>query len=262
MDTLNNKHIDLSVLATFLLSILITTVCIIMLSFSCEHKIIVLSILGLSNIILYIKIYRTLIRYKIEFIVTIKEMNHRIKNNINILTNIIDLKKYVYTDDSTKRLLCDLKDKTVLISNIHEKIYKSDDREKILLNDYIRDVIDKTNSFYDSEVTIAYMMEDDFYVQSKYAVNMVLILQEMFTNSIKYAYDGIDDKKFSICIRENANYYEIYIADNGCGIDETKLNNIDSLGLDMVKTIVKQYKGKIHFNGQEWMSIDITLQKI
>ena len=56
---------------------------------------------------------------------TIKESNHRIKNNINILTNIIELKKFVYTDLEIIELLDDLRNKTVLISKIHEKVYVS-----------------------------------------------------------------------------------------------------------------------------------------
>lgn len=189
----------------------------------------------------------------------IKEMNHRIKNNIGILTNIIDLKKFVYHDSESKQLLSDLRDKTILISKIHESIYESADVFEINLGDYIKDILSQTNSFYDSEVAIKYDV-DEIIIKPKHAIDIVLFIQELFTNSIKYAYNNVDNKEFFVEIHRNKELVEIKISDNGCGFDKSKLGKSETFGLKMIETIVKQYNGNLKFENEGGMASYLSLE--
>jgi two-component sensor histidine kinase len=198
--------------------------------------------------------------YKDNADLIIKEMNHRIKNNIGILTNIIDLKKYIYTDDDSQKLLNDLRNKTFLISHIHEKIYTSVDITEIELSEYVEEIIDTTNNFYDAKVNITYVI-DSFKIAPKHAINFALLIQEVFTNSVKHAYDNVEDKKFSIYIKEEEEFYNLTISDNGCGFDPVKLDISESFGMEMLKTIVEQYSGEMKFTNNNGMHVNIKFTK-
>ena len=214
-----------------------------------------------------IKIYIDAINiYKIEKIhdnsynIIIKESNHRIKNNIGILTNIIDLKKFIYDDPQVIELLDDLRNKMVLISKIHEKIYESCDTKNILIKSYIEDVLKTTNNFYDNSINISYDIEDCL-IKSKLAVDIVLIIQEFFTNAVKYAYsENMEDKKFSIYFKKLNDFeYLIEMSDNGIGFDNLNLSQASNFGLKIVQTIINQYKGKIELSNNNGAEIKIYL---
>lgn len=190
----------------------------------------------------------------------IKEMNHRIKNNIGILTNIIDLKKFVYRDETSQKLLDELRDKTFLISHIHEKIYTSVDESEISLKDYVEEIINSTNEFYGDQITIIFDI-DNFVMIPKHAINVALVIQEIFTNSVKYAYVGIKDKRFYVTLKGDIKHLEFTIADNGVGFDINKLGSSESFGMEMIKTIVKQYNGSISFTNHNGMIVKIILEK-
>ena len=191
----------------------------------------------------------------------LKEMNHRIKNNIGILTNIIDLKKYIYKDSESQKLLNDLRDKTFLISHIHEKIYTSVNITEIDLSEYIREILDSTNDFYNSSIKIKYNIPSVI-MNPKHAINIALILQEIFTNSVKHAYCDVDyEKTFSITMIEDNKSYQFIIKDNGKGFDLTRLDASESFGMKMIKTIVKQYDGEIVFNNDDGGCVNIKINK-
>lgn len=216
-------------------------------------------------LICFIIVYKNLVflknkekNYEERYNLTIKESNHRIKNNIGILVNIIDLKKIIYDNPETIELLDDLRNKMILVSKIHEKIYESCDTKYINIKSYIEDVLKTTNSFYDNSVNIFYNIEDCL-IKAKFAVDIVLIIQEFFTNAIKYAYDR-QEKKFSIYFKKlNDCEYLIEISDNGIGFDNLNLSQVSSFGLKIVQTIVKQYKGKIEFFNNNGANVKINL---
>ena len=190
---------------------------------------------------------------------TIKESNHRIKNNINILTNIIELKKFVYTDLEIIELLDDLRNKTVLISKIHEKIYESCNVKNINIKLYIEDVINTINGFYDNEINIIFDV-DNCMIKSKFAVDIALIIQEFFTNAIKYAYSEQDNKTFFIFFKKLNDFeYLIKMSDNGIGFENTDLNQTSNFGLKIIQNIIAQYKGKIKLFNNNGANIEINL---
>jgi len=227
-----------------------------------DYRILIVLLLAACLIKIYIdviNIYKIEKSNNISYNIIIKESNHRIKNNIGILTNIIDLKKFIYNDPQTIELLDDLRNKMILISKIHEKIYESCNTKNILIKSYIEDVLKTTNSFYDNNINIFYDIEDCL-IKSKLAVDIVLIIQEFFTNAIKYAYSDNMDKNFSIYFKKlNDSEYLIKMSDNGIGFDNLNLNEASKFGLKIVQTIISQYNGKIELSNNDGAEIKIYL---
>jgi len=178
-----------------------------------------------------------------EQVILIKEMNHRIKNNINILTNIMDIKMMLYNDENINVVLTDLKNKAFLISTIHEKIYKSLDFKSIDFGSYLKDVIDSSNELNNSEVDITYKI-DDIKLNTKIAINIVLIIQELFVNAVKHGFGDKKDKIFEITLQKDDSLF-LTLKDNGTGFDISKLNKVEIFGIEMIKSIVSQYGGTI-----------------
>ncbi len=220
-----------------------------------DHNIILLFTFRISFIIITTVIMATIFMHIIhkydtiksslfdEQVILIKEMNHRIKNNIDILTNIMDMKMMLYNDKDVNAVLTDLKNKAFLISIIHEKIYKSLDFKNIDFGSYLKDVIDSSNELNNSEVDIIYNI-DDIRLNAKIAINIVLIIQELFVNAIKHGFGDKKDKIFEITLRKDDSLF-LTLKDNGTGFDISKLNKVETFGIEMIKSIVSQYGGTI-----------------
>jgi len=215
-------------------------------------------ILILFLLVCLTKVYKDSYNCKKQNNIIIKESNHRIKNNINILVNIIDLKKFVYNDPIIIELIDDLRNKMILISTIHEKIYESYDTKIICIKSYIEDVLKITNNFYNNDVNISFDIEDCL-IKPKIAVDIVLIIQEFFNNAIKYAYKDVKIKTFNIYFRKVNSEYLIKISDNGIGFENLNMSQASSFGLKIIQTIVDQYKGKIELSNNNGAKAVIKL---
>jgi len=229
-------------------------------TFTCEYLFLII----FTNIVIFYliigiikKFYKLSLKDKKLNELAMREVNHRIKNNIGILTNIIDLKKFIYTDENSFELLDDLRNKTLLISKIHEKIYESYNVQFVNMKQYIEDVINMTNNFYDNAIHIEYYISDSN-IKSKQAVDLALIIQEFFTNAVKYAYKNVSDKKFYLEIKKEV-YYNILISDNGKGWDQFAMSDAANFGLKMVEAVVKQYNGNIRYENNNGAVAKIKL---
>ncbi len=180
--------------------------------------------------------------------VLLKEVHHRVKNNLQVINSLLNIQSAYIDDDRVSALFVDCQNRIRSMALIHEQLYSSTDLHKVDLKAYIesltRDILRSYNLNY--EVSL----ELDLKVQS-FGVNTLipvgLILNELFSNSLKHAFeDGIEGGKITISLKNlTQNSYELIVGDNGKGIKGDSWNSENSLGLELVETFVKQLDGTI-----------------
>jgi len=176
----------------------------------------------------------------------IKISNHRIKNDLGIIMNIINIKKILSNEPE---ILDDLINKVLIISEIHEKIYESCNIALIEFDIYIKDIINTTNKFYDDNIIINYNI-NKCKIKTKFAVDLALIIQEYFVNAINLAYENINNKIFNLSLIINSHNYIIKMSTNGINFNKFNLDE-SNFKFAIIQNIIKQHNGKIQYTDDE-----------
>ena len=179
--------------------------------------------------------------------VLLKEIHHRVKNNLQIIISLFNLQKRNLKDEKIKETFEDSKNRIKSMALIHEILYQTENYVHLNYKRYIRALISNLVRSYQkiiSNINVEYDIED-ISIDINDAIPLALIINELVSNSLKYAFaDEIKSKKLSISLKQNKNEVILTITDNGKGFptnyDATKSK---SLGLRLVSMLTKQLHG-------------------
>lgn len=178
--------------------------------------------------------------------VLLKEMHHRVKNNLQIITSLLSLQSHHTTDEEVEKLLKDSQNRIRSMSIIHEKLYRSDSLSDIAFKDYVSEIVEHLKYSYElTGLEVEYNIDDVSFDLEK-AVPCGLILNELVANAMKYAFK--DKKgKISILLKKQDNGILLTISDNGIGLPEgfDLEEEQESLGMQLVVSLIEQIDGTI-----------------
>lgn len=181
----------------------------------------------------------------------LKEVHHRVKNNLALTISLIELQEEEIKDIKTKKTLNEIQERIFTMELLHRKLYESEDLNKISFKDYIEDLINSIKISYDKgdEVLINPQIEDIF-LTIENAMPYGLILNELITNAFKYAFLDVFNPTIYIKITKTNNILTLIIKDNGKGLKKDYKSLFDkTLGLKLVNNIVKlQLQGEITYS--------------
>ena len=194
----------------------------------------------------------------------LKEIHHRVNNNMNIITSIIELKKMDINTSNAVQFLEDIQTRIMTISLIHEKLYKSKDIKYIDIAESItslsNDILNIYNP-YPKKIKLNVDAEHTLLTIDQ-AIPLGLLLNEVLTNAFKYAFPEGRTGPYEINIslkKKNDQTVTLTIKDNGIGLpDNFDVKNIDSLGLSLVDSLTKQLKGVYKISGRNGTKVAIT----
>ncbi len=198
--------------------------------------------------------------------ILLKEIHHRVKNNLQTIISLLDLQIDAVEDNRTKEILKSSLNRVTAMALIHEKLYKSKDLSKIKANEYLQNLIDYLYSVYKTDSNRITMSSDvtEFLLTLDTAIPCGMIINELVSNSIKHAFtEKSDDRRITIYLKEkDENNLILSVKDNGIGIPlDMNLNDSSTLGLKLVNLFVKQLEGKITFSGVNGTSVEIVFPK-
>ncbi|MEH2296866.1 sensor histidine kinase [Nostoc sp.] len=193
--------------------------------------------------------------------ILLKEIHHRLKNNLQIISSLLNLEAEYLKDNQAIEVLKDSQMRIQSMALIHEKLYQSQDLARINFPDYIQDLV--TNLLYlynlnSSAITLKINVEDVLLV-SDAAIPCGLIINELISNSLKHAFHQRESGEICIdfCSLE-ANVFTLTISDNGIGFaKDFDFETTQSLGLELVKGLTNQLKGNIHFSNNNGVEFKI-----
>ncbi|MBE8990780.1 hypothetical protein IQ275_27155 [Nostoc sp. LEGE 12450] len=183
--------------------------------------------------------------------VLLKEIHHRVKNNLQIISSLLNLQAEYLKDNQALEVFKDSQNRIETMALIHEKLYQSQDLAKINFAEYIQDLV--TNLFYSynvnsSAITLKMNVEEVFLAIDA-AIPCGLIINELISNSLKYAFS--QRKTGEICIdfcSIETNLFTLAVSDNGVGFaQDFDFQATESLGLRLVKGLTHQLQGNIDF---------------
>jgi PAS domain S-box-containing protein len=189
--------------------------------------------------------------------ILLKEVHHRVKNNLQILLSIVRLKSKNKNINTNV-----IEDSIHSLARAYEAVYKSDKLDKIKVNEYINQVVFPIMHMHDvkfeSDIT-------EFETNIDFLIPIGLILTELVNNTLKYAFVKQKDKKINIRTEIKDNVINILYSDNGVGFSENVLNKTDELktfGLPIITGLTEQLNGTIFFYNNNGAFVKIKIENI
>jgi PAS domain S-box-containing protein len=189
--------------------------------------------------------------------VLLREIHHRVKNNLQIISSLLNLQTGITTDRRTNEILEESKNRIKSMAIIHEKLYQSKNFSSLDILKFIEELIKNLFHSYgvESSAIKTELKVDNTNLNADQAVYIGLIINELVSNSLKHAFkkapsDEEQPKKIFIGILKNLNNsYSITVSDNGSGFPKNiDFKNTESLGLQLIMSLVKQLDGEIILN--------------
>jgi len=182
--------------------------------------------------------------------ILLREIHHRVKNNMQVISSLLWLQSGYIKDKKYLEMLRDSQNRITSMSLIHEKLYRSKDLAKIEFNEYIRDLANGLFQYHGVKTgTIELKINvDNVSLGILHAIPCGLLINELITNSLKYAFPKDRNGEISVSLHLNdENVVELKVSDNGVGIpSDVDFRKTESLGLRLVTILAEdQLQGKI-----------------
>lgn len=212
------------------------------------------------------KEYEKSIRHTLkEKEVLLKEVHHRVKNNLQIIASMLNLQTAYVEDENTLEVLKDSQQRINSISSVHEIIYRNSDFSSIDFSEYIRTIVHNLiQNYINPEVDFELILDlAPVEIDIDQSIPCGLIINELVSNVMKYAFKGREKGKLWISVSEDgSNQVELRIKDDGVGLpkkEETKRQG--SLGLTLVSAFTEQLNGTLITKSHNGTSHTLTFIK-
>jgi len=196
----------------------------------------------------------------------LKEVHHRVKNNLQIISSLLDLQEdYVKEDLTAINVLKESQNRVLSMAMLHELLYQSKDLSHINFSDYIINLVSYLTDSYGIKNRITPVINvDNIFMNMETAVPCGLIISELVSNSLKYAYPDESAGELNISLQSLKNKLELIISDDGVGFPEDlDFRYIESsLGLKLVNSLVKQLDGTIKLDRSQGTKFIIIFKEL
>lgn len=202
------------------------------------------------------KVHHNLYRSKKELLLKIneketllKEIHHRVKNNLQTISSLLSLQSNNIEDKETKSLIKSSQNRVISMAMIHEMLYMRENLSTIDYKSYLIELCEYLiRSIKGQESNVKLNIDiPDIRLGINTAIPLGLLINEIITNALKYGIPGDDTGIIHIDLkRENKSDYTLKIGDNGIGFpDQVNHKNIKSLGLKLINNLTRQLKGTV-----------------
>lgn len=189
--------------------------------------------------------------------IILKEVHHRIKNNMGTVFGILNLQADTITDETMKNILVDASCRIQSMMTLYDKLYRSRNTTEIDISEYLPDLIEEIISIFPEGHLVSKTIQlDKIALNSDMISTLGIILNELVTNTMKYAFKKFAKGEISLAIHKEENQIICIYKDNGIGIPENiNFESSTGFGLELLRILVKQLRGTIHLerkNGTEY----------
>jgi two-component sensor histidine kinase/putative methionine-R-sulfoxide reductase with GAF domain len=193
--------------------------------------------------------------------VLLREINHRVKNNLQIISSLLNLQSRDIQDEKALRSVQTSQDRIQAMAMVHEKLYQSEDLARIDFGEYIRSLATDLGSSYglgsrgiNLEIDV-----ENIRLSVDTAIPCGVIVNELVTNSLKHAFPGDRPGHIYVKFQEADGHYNMIFKDDGIGLPENlDISQPSSLGLTIVNALIAQLRGSFEYRRNSGCEISIT----
>jgi PAS domain S-box-containing protein len=193
--------------------------------------------------------------------VLLKEIHHRVKNNLQVISSLLYLRSKNIEDQEALEMFQDSRNRVRSMALVHERLYQSQDLARVDFAEYVRNLANYLFRSYgfNSNVIKLKINVDDVFLSIDTAVPCGLILNELVSNCLKHAFPKGGEGEIGIELCSNDDKFTLTVGDNGVGLPKgLDFRKTESLGLQLVNTLVDQLEGTIELDRSDGTAFEIT----
>lgn len=166
-----------------------------------------------------------------------RELQHRVKNNLSIISNLLSLESVKLRDPEAKNVFQGAIIRIKSMAEVNQMLNKNPDAENMNLGDYIRNLAESLYSMYviDDNISFSFAM-DEVYINLEKSAPVGLILNELITNSLKYAFPDGRNGEVKISLYKEGKNALLTVADDGIGMDDDLKEGLGTSIIEMLST--------------------------
>jgi two-component sensor histidine kinase len=179
-----------------------------------------------------------------------KELHHRVKNNLQIVSSLLNLQSAKIDDPSAQKALMEGQHRIEAMSLIHQKLYQTKTSSRVNIQEFITELAESLMHAYGYK-TGNFNLQLQVHVQeleADIAIPVGLILNEVVTNAFKYAFKNVNDPSLHISLKESGHKLQLTIADNGRELTEKAWKTSASFGRQLMQSLTMQLEGSMQLN--------------
>ncbi len=184
--------------------------------------------------------------------VLLKEIHHRVKNNLQVISSLLNLQSNSLSDEKMKSAVKEGQSRVKSMALIHQTLYQSERLSRIDLQDYIEKLLSFLSDTYrnDKKEIKTSINAKNISLDIDTAIPLGLIINELVSNSFKHAFKNKTKGKIEVVLEKSGSTdYKLFVSDNGIGLAENlNIEKADSLGLKLVNILTRQLKGELTFH--------------
>ena len=198
----------------------------------------------------------------------LREIHHRVKNNLEVISSLLTLQTMSMKDETGKAALAEGQSRVQSVALIHHKLYGTDDLSAVELKGFVQDLFKQVKDVFKAPGTEVELKVNDqeVWLPTEASVPFGLILNELFTNIFKYAVKAAQMNEISISlaesIRDDQVFYQFVCRDNGPGLpDSFDPKSSGSMGMKVIQLLTRQLKGKSSFYNDGGLVFDLQFSR-
>jgi PAS domain S-box-containing protein len=195
----------------------------------------------------------------------LKEIHHRVKNNLQVISSLLSMQADKASDPNVRNSLLDSQNRVKSIALVHEKLYQSESLDQIDYGDYLNKIVLHLLNTYDVNPSLVtcHIHAENVIVDINQAVPCSLIINEMITNSLKYAFPDGRKGEITIDFMMDANNYILKYHDDGIGLPEhITFDRSESLGMQLIYGLTRQLSGTITLQRERGTTFILTFPRL
>lgn len=190
--------------------------------------------------------------------ILLSEVLHRVKNNMNIITSLLNLKKMTAHEEETILALDDCKNRVYSMALVHENIYSSESNVGLNFKEYIENLVREIAHSFGGEVLYEIQFDlEDLQLDLNTSIPCGLIINELITNSFKYGRSIDKPLIIQIELKQRDEHMYLRIKDNGPGISEELLISAKSFGLELIQGLSEQINGEMEITSENGFQYEL-----
>jgi two-component sensor histidine kinase len=187
--------------------------------------------------------------------VLLAEVYHRVKNNLSVVSSLINLQMNTIDHEYTKNALMDCKNRVNSMAMIHQKFYEGKNYSQIDFKAYIEALVSEIKFAYNlknKKIVVESNIAPDLNFDLNVAIPCGIILNELLSNAFKHAFNQQDSGKIEVFIERENNLFLMRVVDNGAGFEyKDKIESSNSLGLILIQSLAEQLDGTFQYFGNK-----------
>jgi len=195
----------------------------------------------------------------------LKEIHHRVKNNLMIISNLLYLQSSYIKDKESQDIFKESQNRARSMALIHERLYQSADLKRMDFGDYIRSLSTELLHTYEVDPGLIKLKinVEDIFLDINTTIPLGLIVNELVTNSLKHAFPEGNSGEINVDFHQIDDHYEFTVKDNGVGFPEDlDFQNTDSLGMQIVNSLTDQIDGEIELDNNNGTEFKISFKEL